>query len=150
MEAPLVLPQRLYFRLPLVPPSVNHYVDHGKGHKLTPAAQAFRRAFMQVLPAKIRGTGVTSASRRFAVTLRINPGPGGKGDIDNYSKLIYDCCAAAGMFLDGKGKELSDACVKESHNYLDDAPEQRVDGPSVQVTIEALESFGVQKMWAER
>lgn len=129
--------QRLSFRLPMLPPSVNHYTLHGGGkHYKSPEAAAFERDFPLVLPTSARGAFVTSESKRFAVTVRINPGPGGRGDIDNRSKLLLDCCAAAGMFRDGKGREVSDAHVKETHHYLDDSPEQRREGPYVDITIE--------------
>lgn len=124
----------LTFALNIVPPSVNHYVTHGGGHhKKTPEAEAFERDFLRVLPPNIRERFVTGD--RFSVTLHITPAPGGKGDIDNYPKLLLDCIGKAGMLRDSKGKNLTDAKIKILHLYLDDDTNARDKGPRVSVTI---------------
>lgn len=126
----------LTFTLPLLPPSVNHYIDHGRGHRLTAPAKAWRDSFLAMLPASARGAFVTG--ERFAASIRIVPGPGQRGDIDNYSKLILDCIAKAGMLRNPHGAELSDAHFKELRLRIDDRPADRARGPLLEVTLEAL------------
>jgi Holliday junction resolvase RusA-like endonuclease len=132
----------LTFMLPLLPPSVNHYVEHvaiaGRvAHRKSAEAKAWEADFMAMLPASARGEFVIGA--RFWVTLAFTPGPGDRGDVDNRNKMVLDCCAAAGMFRDRKGKQLSDAWVKKlTVEILDETAEDRKRGPQTQVTIEAL------------
>lgn len=122
----------------MLPPSVNHYVKHpAKGvHRKSAATVAWEASFMAMLPASARGGYVTGA--RFWVTLRFTPGPGDRGDVDNRNKLVLDCCAAAGMFRDATGKQLSDAWVKKLTVEILDQKQDRQRGPQTQVTIEAL------------
>jgi len=129
---------RLIFSIPMLPPSVNHYIEHpAKGiHKKSPAAKAWEQDFLAMLPAAARGEYVTG--NRFSVTLRFVPGPGDRGDVDNRNKLVLDCCAAAGMFRDPKGRQLSDAWVKKLTVELHDSTQDRQNGPETHVTIEAM------------
>lgn len=128
----------LRFTIKMLPPSVNHYIEHPtKGvHKKSPAAVAWERDFMAMLPATVRGSYVTAS--RFAVTLIFTPGPNERGDVDNRNKLVLDCCAAAGMFRDANGKELSDAWVKRLVVDIHDTKWDRQRGPMTEVRIEAL------------
>lgn len=128
----------LTFAVPMLPPSVNHYIEHpAKGvHKKSAAAKAWENDFMATLPAAARGRYVTGD--RFHVRLRFTPGPGDRGDVDNRNKLMLDSCAAAGMFRNSKGKELSDAWVKKLTVEICDDKQDRLRGPITEVWIEAL------------
>lgn len=129
-------PYRVEFGIPMLPPSVNHYVEHPAAgvHRKSTAAKAFENQF----PIFARDLYVVSASGRFAVTLDYWPGPGGRGDVDNYNKLILDCIAARGMLRDAKGKELSDAWVKRLTVEIHDSSTDRKFGPRTAVKIEEL------------
>jgi Holliday junction resolvase RusA-like endonuclease len=122
--------------IPLLPPSVNHYVKHPAAgvHVKSKEAKAFEQAF----PIFSRGQFVVSQSGRFRVGLTYWPGPGGRGDVDNFNKVPLDCCAKAGMFRDAKGRELSDAWVKELEVTIRDAGRERERGPEMQIAIEAI------------
>lgn len=126
-------PYRVEFQIPLLPPSVNHYVTHGGGfHKKSPAAKAFERDF------PIFSAGYFVVGERFAVTFHFTPGPKDKGDIDNRNKCLLDCIAKAGMLRNRKGEELSDAWVKRLTVEIHDSAEERATGPRTLVKIEAL------------
>jgi Holliday junction resolvase RusA-like endonuclease len=135
----------LTFSIPLLPPSVNHYVSHGTKtdrrsgartaiHKKTPEAKAWERDF----PLFSRGQFITSQNGRFAVTLIFTPGPKDSGDIDNRNKCTLDCIAKAGMLRNGKGEEMSDAWIKRLLVEIRDSQEDRERGPKTEITIEAL------------
>jgi Holliday junction resolvase RusA-like endonuclease len=125
----------LSFTLPMLPPSVNHYIEHpARGvHKKSAAAKAWEQDFQAMLPAAVRGQYVTG--NRFWVTLCFTPGPKDRGDVDNRNKLVLDCCAAAGMFRNLKGEQLSDAWVKRLYVDVDDLPGSRARGPKTEVVI---------------
>lgn len=126
---------KVTFRLPLLPPSVNHYVSHGgAAHIKTPETKAFERDFAYLAP-----KGIEVIGERFHVTLDIFPGPRGRGDVDNRNKVVLDCIAAAGMLVRANGSARSDAWVKRLTVTIHDKPEERALGPSTEVTIEALE-----------
>ncbi len=127
---------RAVIEIPLMPPSVNHYVVHPAAgvHRKSAAAKAFESAFGLF----VRGEFCLSASGRFSATLEFWPGPRGKGDVDNYNKLPLDCAATAGMLRDAKGKEKSDAWIKRLAVEIYDSDEQRLLGPKMRLTIEAL------------
>ena len=126
------------FRLPMLPPSVNHYIEHpAKGvHVKSASAKAWEDDFMAMLPAQVRGEYVTG--KLFAVSLAFTCGPRDRGDVDNRNKLVLDCIAAAGMLRDPQGKQLSDAWVKRLTVELHDTPQDRQRGPETRVTIEAM------------
>lgn len=130
-------PYRLQFEMPIMPPSVNHYVKHpAQGvHVKTAEAKAYIRDFALLAP---RDFFVQSPAKRFLATLEYWPGPGGRGDVDNYNKLPLDCCAKAGMLRDGKNQECSDAWIKRMTVEIHDEPEDREIGPKMRITIEAL------------
>jgi Holliday junction resolvase RusA-like endonuclease len=122
----------------MLPPSTNHYVLHPAAgvHLKSPIAKAWDADFLAMLPAEARGAFVIGS--RFAVTLRFTPGPGDKGDVDNFNKMPLDCCAKAGMFRHPNGRELSDAWVKRLTVELFDSKEERRRGPKTEITIEAI------------
>lgn len=128
---------RVDFFIDILPPSVNHYLDHGKGHGKTPEAILFCDTFA-LMTRKLKTQWVISESKRFRVELHYWPGPGGKGDVDNRNKLPLDCCARAGMFRDRNGNQLSDAWVKKLAIEIHDSDDERKIGPEMRVIIEAL------------
>ena len=78
----------LSFTVPLVPPTVNHYVRHTrKGeHYLTRAAKAFKDA-VAICAA---GRSIDDDAKRVQVAISIYLGRGDRGDIDNYPKCVLD------------------------------------------------------------
>ena len=139
----------LKFSIPLIAPSVNHYISHTTKinrktgiactfHEKSTEAKAFERDFLRVLPAGARNSFVSSISKRFAITLEIYPPKGAKGDVDNRNKVLLDCIAAAGMLRDGKNEKLSDAWVKRLTIEIHDSQEDREYGPLTLVKIEAI------------
>lgn len=136
------------FQIPMLPPSVNHYVTHGietdrgtgqkyVGHRKSKAAKKFSDDFKSVLPASIRDAYVIG--ERFAVEFQYFIPPFGKGDVDNYNKCLLDAIAACGMLRDRKGKQLSDAWVKRMVVDICDSEEDRKLGPLVVITIRSME-----------
>ena len=130
-------PEKVTFTIPILPPSVNHYVEHpGAGiHRKSAAAKAFGRDF----PLFSRGLFVVSQSGRFSVTLDYWLGKGDRGDVDNFNKLPLDCAAKAGMLRNKKGKEVSDAWIKRMTVNIHDSDEDRKLGPQTVMTIEGME-----------
>ena len=125
--------QKIQFSIPLLPPSVNHYVVHGGGfHRKTAEAKGWESAF----PLFSRQQFVVGSA--FAVTVWIYFGPKDRGDIDNFSKLILDCIAKSGMLVDEKGNRLSDAKVIELHTFLRSGKEDRKLGPKTEIMIESI------------
>jgi len=125
-----------WFKIPLLPPSVNHYVEHPAAgvHRKSAAAKAWERDF----PLFAGSLYCVSPSGRFHVTLEFTPGPGSKGDVDNYNKLPLDCCAKRGMFRNAKNEPVSDAWVKWLEVKIHDLPGEREHGPQTKITIEAM------------
>lgn len=90
-----VVSQEVWFVVPLIPPSGNHYkkpVRRGKflGWYLTPEAKAFKEAVY-----------VCAARRQvraafYEVEIHVHPGKGKRGDLDNYAKVVLDSLQAAG------------------------------------------------------
>jgi len=127
----------LTIKIPMLPPSVNHYVEHPAAGVHRKSAQA--KGWEQSFPIFSRGQFVVSHTGKFRVTINLTPGPRQKGDVDNYQKLPLDCCAKAGMFRNRKGEELSDAHVKKLTVEIFDEPEDRENGPQTEITIEPYE-----------
>jgi Holliday junction resolvase RusA-like endonuclease len=123
-------------RIPLLPASVNHYVEHkAQGvHVKSAVAKGFEKSF----PLFTRGQFVMSSSGRFAATLRFTLGPKDRADVDNLNKQPLDCAAKAGMLRDGKGRELSDAHVKRLTVEILDSAQDRLRGPETEITLEVL------------
>jgi len=126
----------LCFEIPMLPPSVNHYVEHPTAgvHRKSAAAKAWERDF----PIFSRGRFVQSENGLFIVTLIFTPGPGDKGDVDNRNKSTLDCIAKAGMMRNAKGKAVSDAWIKRLVVEIHDSLEDRKNGPKTEITIEAF------------
>lgn len=97
------------FTVPLVPPSVNHYVKHTRNGRryVTDEASAFKDSVA------IAASGLYVRAKRFQVTLVIVLGKGDRGDVDNFPKLVLDGMAGCGIFQDAKGKRSSDAHVRD-------------------------------------
>jgi Holliday junction resolvase RusA-like endonuclease len=138
-------PTRLAFSIPLLPPSVNHYVTHTPYQdRETGQAKVYRqksaeaKTWERYFTLFARDLYVVSQSGRFEARLDFTPGPGESGDVDNYNKLPLDCCAKRGMLRDGKGKSKSDAWVKHLDVWIHDSPEERATGPKTEIVIEAM------------
>jgi Holliday junction resolvase RusA-like endonuclease len=97
----------VFFVMPMVPPSVNHYVKHTRTGRRYVTGEA--TAFKQALADFNRGEFVQG--RAFSVQIDVTLGKGDRGDVDNFPKLCLDGLADAGAFRDFKGKPLSDAYV---------------------------------------
>lgn len=132
-----VLVNRVDFTIDILPPSVNHYLDHGKGHGKTAESKLFCDTFA-IMTRKLKNQFVVAESGRFQVELHYWPGPRGRGDVDNRNKLPLDCCAKAGMFRNRKGELLSDAWVKKLAIEIHDNEDERAIGPEMRIIIEAL------------
>ena len=94
--------------VPMVPPSVNHYVRHfgGNRHVKTEEAKTFHdHLWISSLSCK------PVVAERFHVAITIFLGRKQKGDVDNFPKLVLDTLAKRGMFQDLKGRKLSDSHV---------------------------------------
>jgi len=121
----------------MLPPSVNHYVTHGGGfHRKTAEAKGWENTF----PLFSRRQFVVG--KAFSVSIKIFFGPGDRGDVDNFSKMILDCISKNGMLVDEKGKKLSDAKVIEEHVFLMNGKEDRKIGPKTEITIESVQPRG--------
>ena len=74
------------FTVPLVPPSVNHYVKHTRRgrHYVTCEAKAFKAAMVYC------AQGKRVIAEKYGVELMIFLGANQKGDIDNYAKCALD------------------------------------------------------------
>lgn len=79
------------FTVPLVPPSVNHYVKHTRSgrHYVTQEAKAFKAAVIIFAARK------AVVAKRYAVVCSIYLGKGGRGDVDNFGKCVLDSLVSA-------------------------------------------------------
>jgi Holliday junction resolvase RusA-like endonuclease len=129
-------PYRCDFQIPMLPPTVNHYIQHPAAgvHVKSKAAKAFGDQF----PIFARDLYVMSASGKFAVTLEYWPGPGDRGDVDNYNKLPLDCAAKRGMLRNKRNEAVSDAWIKRLTVVIHDEADDRTKGPKTVMTIEAM------------
>jgi Holliday junction resolvase RusA-like endonuclease len=100
------------FTVPLVPPSVNHYVRHTNDgqHILTPEAIAFKDAVA------IFSGGEHLAAKRYAVNLAIFLGKGQRGDIDNFPKCVLDGLKDYVIGSDAAVKRLLVDLDRDAHN----------------------------------
>ncbi|ADV83849.1 RusA family crossover junction endodeoxyribonuclease [Terriglobus saanensis] len=112
-------------RVPLVPPSVNHYklpIERRSrlgrtclGFRVTPEGKAFKAA----IAIAAKGQSIAPATQRerdkirYYLAVTIVLGPGQRGDGDNFWKCIADGLVEAGVIH-------SDARVKVWHLELDD------------------------------
>lgn len=103
------------FTVPLVPPSVNHYVKHTRTGRSYVTAEA--TAFKQAVAVYACGGSVTA--KTFSVRIAVRLPKKARGDVDNFPKLVLDGLADAGVFLNRKGKRVSDAWVRHLEVDLD-------------------------------
>ena len=97
----------LYIKVPLIPPSVNHYIKHTRSgrHYKTGEAQAFK----DEIALAVKGRYVESIY--LSVIISVTLGTGERGDVDNFPKLVLDALADCGVFRNSKGIIVSDAHV---------------------------------------
>ena len=81
------------FTVPLVPPSVNHYVKHTRSgrHYVTAEARAFKDSIA------IFAAGQTVAAKEYGVEIAVFLGKGDRIDIDNIPKCCLDGLKDAGV-----------------------------------------------------
>jgi Holliday junction resolvase RusA-like endonuclease len=127
-------PETLILVIPMLPPSVNHYIEHPTAgvHRKSKAALAWERDW----PIFSRGQFITG--ERFAVILRYTFGPGDRFDVDNLNKVVLDCVAKSGMIRNAKGTWLSDAWFKRMTVEILDSPADRMKGPKTEVIINVI------------
>lgn len=111
--------------IPMVPPSVNHYVKHFRNgaHVVQPAAKSFKYAVAMLSKDCEHFTGKKTT---YTVTLGIFLGPKQKGDIDNFPKVVLDSLKDAGIIH-------TDAAVKHLHVSL----ARDHDNPRTEIEVEA-------------
>lgn len=111
------------FTVPLVPPSVNHYVKHTRTgrHYVTKEAKAFKEAIVLLAPRN------SQPAKRYRVVLSVFLGAGARGDVDNFGKCPLDALVSAGVIH-------SDAAVESlTINKFRDK-----ENPRTEITVEAL------------
>lgn len=98
---PLLPRQELCFSVPLIPPSVNHYVKHTRSgkHYVTAEARAFKQAVA------IFASGRSISAKEYSLEIRVFFGKGQKGDGDNLFKVPADGLKECGAIH-------SDAAIK--------------------------------------
>ena len=111
------------FTVPLVPPSVNHYVKHTRSgrHYVTKEAIAFKEA------TAIFARGKSISAKRYQVEIGVFLARGQRGDGDNFGKCILDSLVAAGVIH-------SDAAVKK----LTIEKDRDWKNPRTEITVKAL------------
>lgn len=111
------------FTVPLIPPSVNHYVKHtrkGK-HYVTAEAKAFKDAVA------IYGAQARVPGKRHQVDIDIYLPKGMRGDIDNFAKVTLDSLVSAGIIGSDAGVEA--LSMRRSRDW---------DNPRTEITVRAL------------
>ena len=125
--------EKLIITIPMLPPSVNHYVEHKAQGVHVKSAQA--KAWERDWP--IWGRQRFIVGTKFQITLNFRFGPKQHFDVDNLNKCCLDCCARSGMIRDAKDKWLSDRHFKRMIVNIDD--EHRELGPQTEIILEAME-----------
>ena len=94
------------FVVPLLPPSVNHYVKHSRAgrHYVTAEAKAFKEAVKILGPKFMVGNKKSIYATKFIFEL----GKGIKGDGSNFLKVLEDALVDAGIIH-------SDAAIMQQH-----------------------------------
>jgi crossover junction endodeoxyribonuclease RusA len=89
------------FTVPLVPPSVNHYVKHTRDgrHYVTNEAKSFKSAV------RLFSRGRVVTAKKYEVEFTVYLGFKQRGDTDNFAKMVLDSLKDAGVIH-------SDAAVK--------------------------------------
>jgi crossover junction endodeoxyribonuclease RusA len=117
--------ESITFTVPLVPPSVNHYVKHTRNgrHYVTKEAKAFKEAVVLLAPRHVK------PAKRYRVVLSVFLGAGARGDADNFGKCPIDALVSAGVIH-------SDAAVESvTINKFRDR-----ENPRTVITVEAMEN----------
>lgn len=120
------------FTVPLVPPSVNHYVKHTRTGRsyVTAEAMEFKIAIA------VYANHSSVRAKTFSVSIAVVLPKRARGDVDNFPKLCLDGLADAGVFLNRKGKRVSDAYVRHLVVDLDTA--SRPDEGCTVIFVDAL------------
>jgi Holliday junction resolvase RusA-like endonuclease len=132
----IVTPTKIVrFEIPMLPPSVNHYVEHkAQGvHVKSTAAKAWERDW----PLFAKGAFVTG--KRFKASLIFRLGPKDRGDVDNFNKCVLDCVGKGRMLRTVDGKILSDAWIKKLDVEILDGEADRAAGQRTFIQIEAID-----------
>jgi crossover junction endodeoxyribonuclease RusA len=84
---------RVEFSVPLLAPSVNHYVKHTRSgsHYVSREAKAFKDAV------RLFSRGMFCRFPWYYVDITLGLGPNQRGDIDNFGKLCLDALVDAGV-----------------------------------------------------
>lgn len=93
------------FTIPLVPPSVNHYVKHTRdgGHYVTHEALSFKSAV------RLFARGRVVTAKKYQIEFMVYLGKGERGDPDNFCKVIGDGLQEAGVIhSDSKVRWIAD------------------------------------------
>ena len=98
---------QIVFQVPLVPPSVNHYVKHTRNGKHYTTAES--RSFKDAVALYARGQHIEEGPYKVQISLLL--GKSQRLDIDNGLKVSLDALVFAGV-ID------SDANVKELHIFM--------------------------------
>jgi len=122
----------LIFTVPLIPPSLNHYKTRFRNGNTVVTAESI--AFKQSIAIYARGVAISA--KTFSVSIKVVLPKGARGDVDNFPKLCLDGLADAGVFLNRKGKRVSDAYVRRLVVDLDS--DSRPDEGRTVITVEAL------------
>jgi crossover junction endodeoxyribonuclease RusA len=105
--------KRLEITVPLVPPSVNHYVKHTRDgrHYVTAAAKAYKQAIA------IYSRGKRVLAKQYKVKVVIYLGHRQRGDIDNFLKVVNDGLEEAGVIhSDGAIRSLAVEIERDAEN----------------------------------
>lgn len=81
------------FSVPLLAPSVNHYVKHTRSGQHYRSGEA--DAFMEAVRLYARGKFVKF--KWYSVVVNLTLGPKQKGDLDNFGKVCLDALVKAGV-----------------------------------------------------
>ena len=100
-EAHLLMAHAVHIVVPLVPPTVNHYVKHTRNgrHYVTKEAKAFKSAVALLA----RQQRACVEAEKYEVEAHIYLGAKQKGDVDNFAKVILDALAEAGVCTGTRG-----------------------------------------------
>ena len=123
----------LKFTVPMIPPTVNHYVKHTRSgrHYVTKEGMAFKAAVGLLA----RGATVAPETRRdrskarYRLTVRVFLGPKQRGDGDNLWKCVADGLVEANVIH-------SDAAVKEWLMFVDG--DERIQGRT-EIEVERID-----------
>lgn len=101
------------FTVPLVPPTVNHYVKHTRSgrHYVTQEATEFKKALA------IFANGARLEGKSYSVGIGIYLAAKQKGDVDNFGKCVLDGLKDSGVIdSDAKVQSLQIAKFRDAAN----------------------------------